>query len=84
MARLLTSEPGSDAMAKAKDVTKGMVVALEGGYWVIEEYHSQHQGRRGAVLHIKMRNLKSGHVIDRTFGEGAVRQSGWAVLPSPS
>ena len=57
-------------MAKAKDVKKGMVVALEGGYWVVEEYHSQHQGRRGAVLHIKMRNLKSGHVIDRTFGEG--------------
>ena len=57
-------------MAKARDVKKGMVVALEGGYWVVEEYHSQHQGRRGAVLHVKMRNLKSGHVIDRPFGEG--------------
>ncbi len=57
-------------MAKAKDVKKGSVVALEGGYWVVEEFHSQHQGRRGAVLHIKMRNIKTGHVIDRAFGEG--------------
>jgi elongation factor P len=57
-------------MAKARDVKKGSVVALEGGYWVVEEYRSQHQGRRGAVLHIKLRNLKSGHVIDRAFGEG--------------
>ena len=57
-------------MAKAKDVKKGSVVALEGGYWIVEEFHSQHQGRRGAVLHIKMRNLKSGHIIDRAFGEG--------------
>jgi elongation factor P len=57
-------------MAKAKDVKKGSVVALEGGYWVVEELRSQHQGRRGTVLHIKMRNLKTGHVIDRAFGEG--------------
>ncbi len=57
-------------MAKAKDVKKGSVIALEGGYWVVEDYHSQHQGRRGSVLHIKLRNLKSGHVIDRAFGEG--------------
>ncbi|MGO9107774.1 MAG: hypothetical protein ACLP9L_00945 [Thermoguttaceae bacterium] len=56
-------------MAKAKDVKKGSVVALEGGYWVVEEYHIQHAGRRRAVLHVKMRNMKSGHVIDRTFDE---------------
>jgi len=56
-------------MAKAKDVKKGSVVALEGGYWVVEEYHVQHAGRRRAVLHIKMRNMKSGHVIDRAFDE---------------
>ena len=56
-------------MAKAKDVKKGSVVALEGGYWVVEDYHSQHTGRRRPVLHIKMRNLKTGHVIDRSFDE---------------
>jgi elongation factor P len=56
-------------MAKAKDVKKGLVVALEGGYWVVEEYHSQHTGRRRPVLHIKMRNMKTGHVIDRSFDE---------------
>jgi translation elongation factor P/translation initiation factor 5A len=38
---------GSHTMAKAKDVKKGLVVALEGGYWIVEEFHSQHQGRRG-------------------------------------
>ena len=56
-------------MAKAKDVKKGLVVALEGGYWIVEEFHSQHQGRRRAVLHIKMRNMKTGHVINRAFDE---------------
>ena len=56
-------------MAKAKDVKKGLVIALEGGYWVVEECHAQHTGRRRPVLHIRMRNMKSGHVIDRTFDE---------------
>jgi len=56
-------------MAKARDLKKGSVVALEGGYWVVEECHVQHAGRRRPVLHIKLRNMKTGHVIDRTLDE---------------
>jgi len=56
-------------MAKARDLKKGSVVALEGGYWLVEECHVQHAGRRRPVLHIKLRNMKTGHVIDRTFDE---------------
>ncbi len=56
-------------MAKARDLKKGSVVALEGGYWTVEEYHVQHTGRRRPVLHIKLRNVKTRQVIDRTFDE---------------
>ncbi len=56
-------------MAKAKDLRKGAVVALEGGYWVVEECHIQHAGRRRPVLHIKLRNMKTRHVIERIFDE---------------
>jgi elongation factor P len=56
-------------MAKARDLKKSAVIALEGAYWAVEEYHSQHTGRRRPVLHIKLRNIKTGHVVDRTFDE---------------
>jgi elongation factor P len=56
-------------MIKARDLKKGSVIALEGAYWAVEECHSQHAGRRRPVLHIKLRNMKTGHVVDRTFDE---------------
>ncbi len=56
-------------MAKAKDLKKGSVVAVEGGYWVVEEFHVQHAGRRRPVLHIKLRSMKTGHVVERIFDE---------------
>ncbi len=56
-------------MAKAKDLKKGSVVALEGGYWLVEECHVQHAGRRRPVLHIKLRNMKTRHLIERIFDE---------------
>ena len=56
-------------MAKARDLRKGSVLALEGGYWLVEECHVQHAGRRRPVLHVKLRNMKTRHVIDRTFDE---------------
>jgi elongation factor P len=56
-------------MAKAKDLKRGSVVAFEGGYWVVEESHVQHAGRRRPVLHIKLRNMKTGHVVERIFDE---------------
>jgi elongation factor P len=60
---------GRLSMAKARDLKKGSVVALEGGYWLVEEYHVQHAGRRRPVLHIKLRNLKTNHVVERIFDE---------------
>jgi elongation factor P len=56
-------------MAKARDLKRGSVIALEGAYWTVEECHSQHTGRRRPVLHIKLRNMKTGHIVDRAFDE---------------
>jgi elongation factor P len=56
-------------MVKARDLKKSSVITLERACWIVEECHVQHAGRRRPVLHVKMRNMKTRHVIDRTFDE---------------
>lgn len=50
-------------------VKKGDVVVLEGAYWVVEDYHIQKTAQRRPVLHVKLRNAKTGHVVERGFDE---------------
>jgi elongation factor P len=56
-------------MVVAKDFKKGMVITLEGSPWIIEDYHIQKTAQRRPVLHVKLRNMKTRHVVDRTFDE---------------
>jgi elongation factor P len=56
-------------MVAARDFKKGMVITLDGAHWVVEDYHSQKAAQRHPVLHVKLRNMKTRHVVERSFDE---------------
>jgi elongation factor P len=48
---------------------KGTAITLDGAHWVVEDYHTQKTAQRRPVLHVKVRNMKTGHGVERTFDE---------------
>ena len=56
-------------MTAARDLKKGMVITLDGAHWIVEDYHSQKAAQRHPVLHVKLRNMKTRHVAERSFDE---------------
>ncbi len=56
-------------MIAAKDFKKGVVITLDGSHWIVEDYHIQKTAQRRPVLHVKVRNIKTRHVVERTFDE---------------
>jgi elongation factor P len=56
-------------MISAGELKKGMVIALEGACWVVEDFRVQQAAKRHSVLHARLRNLKTGHVAERAFNE---------------
>ena len=56
-------------MIAAKDFKRGAVITLEGAHWVVEDYHTQKTAQRRPVLHVKLRHMKTGHVVERAFDE---------------
>src|SRR5262245_50558937 len=58
-------------MISAGQLKRGAVVTLEGAHWLVEGYHFQQSGQRHSVLHVKLQNLRTGHVAERSFDEAA-------------
>jgi len=56
-------------MIAAKDFKKGVAITLDGSHWIVEDYHIQKTAQRRPVLHVKLRNMKTRHIVDRTFDE---------------
>jgi elongation factor P len=56
-------------MIAARDIKKGIVITFDKGYWFVEDYHIQKTAQRRPVLHVKLRNMKTRHVIERSFDE---------------
>jgi len=56
-------------MVTARELKKGAVITLEGAHWVVEECRIQQAAKRRPVLHAKMHNMATGHIIERTFDE---------------
>jgi elongation factor P len=56
-------------MITASQFKKGAVITLEGVHWVIEDYHIQKTAQRRPMLHTRLRNMKTGHVVERSFDE---------------
>jgi elongation factor P len=56
-------------MIAARDFKKGTVITLDGGHWIVEDYHIQKTAQRRPVLQVKLRNMKTRHVLERSFDE---------------
>lgn len=54
-------------MISANDFRPGMVVDMDGDLYAVIEYQHNKRGRGTAVVRAKLRNLKTGAIIERTF-----------------
>ena len=57
-------------MISVTEMRKGTVVELDGEIYRVLEYHHHKPGRGNAIIRTKLRNLRSGATIERTFTSG--------------
>lgn len=57
-------------MATTNDIKNGSVLDLEGQLWSVIEFQHVKPGKGGAFVRTKLRNLRSGKVVDKTFNAG--------------
>jgi len=48
---------------------KGVVITFESAHWIVEDYHIHKTAQRRPVLQTKLRHMKTGHVVERSFDE---------------
>ena len=61
---------GRLAMITTGDLKKGLTLELDGQPYVIVEWQHIKMGRGGAIVRIKLRNLRTGSLTERTFDAG--------------
>lgn len=54
-------------MIDAGELKKGIAIELDGELFNVVDYQHVKMGRGGAVVRLKLRNLRSGYTTDRTF-----------------
>lgn len=57
-------------MIEVNELRKGVTFELDGGLWRVLEYSHHKPGRGSATIRTKVRNLRSGATVDRTFNSG--------------
>lgn len=57
-------------MISTGDLKRGMTIELDGELWTILEYHHIKIGRGSAQVRIKMRSVKTGSTVERTWQSG--------------
>ena len=57
-------------MATTNDIKNGSVLSLEGQLWSVIEFQHVKPGKGGAFVRTKLRNVRSGKVVDKTFNAG--------------
>ena len=57
-------------MADTSDFRNGMVLDYEGAYYQIVDFQHVKPGKGGAFVRTKLKNVRTGSVIDRTFRAG--------------
>jgi elongation factor P len=57
-------------MISTGDLRRGMTLELDGDLWNVLEYHHLKLGRGSAQIRMKMRNVKTGTTVERTFQAG--------------
>ena len=57
-------------MVSTSDLRKGIAIELDGELWQILDYHHIKMGRGSAQVRIKLRNIKRGQTVERSFQAG--------------
>lgn len=57
-------------MYETSDIRKGLKVTMDGYPWIIVDFQFVKPGKGTAFTRVKMKNLKTGNVLDRTFKTG--------------
>jgi elongation factor P len=57
-------------MISTGDLRKGIAIELDNELWQILDYHHIKMGRGSAQVRIKLRNVKRGQTVERTFQAG--------------
>jgi elongation factor P len=57
-------------MISTGDLRKGIAIELDGELWQILDYHHIKMGRGSAQVRIKLRNVKRGQTVERSFQAG--------------
>jgi elongation factor P len=57
-------------MISTGELRKGVAIELDGELWQILDYHHIKMGRGSAQVRIKLRNVKRGQTVERTFQAG--------------
>ena len=57
-------------MATTNDIKNGSVLNIDGQLWSVIEFQHVKPGKGGAFVRTKIRNVRSGKVVDKTFNAG--------------
>jgi elongation factor P len=57
-------------MATTNDIKNGSVLNIDGQLWNVIEFQHVKPGKGGAFVRTKVKNVRSGKVVDRTFNAG--------------
>jgi elongation factor P len=57
-------------MVSTSDLKKGIAIELDGELWQVLDYHHLKIGRGSAQVRIKLRNIKRGQTVERSFQAG--------------
>ena len=57
-------------MATTNDLKNGLVLNLDGQLWTVVEFQHVKPGKGGAFVRTKLKNVRSGKVVDKTFNAG--------------
>jgi len=57
-------------MISTGDLRRGLVLEIDGEIWQVLEYHHIKMGRGSAQIRIKLRNVKRGQTVERSFQAG--------------
>ena len=57
------------------DLRRGTTIEMDGEPYKVEDYYQQKMQQRAPVYHIKMRNLKTGQLLDKTYSGYGIKLS---------
>lgn len=57
-------------MATTNDIKNGTVLNLEGQLWSVIEFQHVKPGKGGAFVRTKLKNVRTGKIVDKTFNAG--------------